>query len=113
MASKLDVPKEVVDVNAMQRTLRATTIDLVPVDSSDKQDWKTITILNLNWPSTTVIAKHLRVVVNSETYPWDSGRAKPWALSLTKANHGLRWIHDLSCEKNDITGACRDKVLLA
>lgn len=38
--SKVDVLDRGVDVKIFKRTLRATTTNLIPVDSFDKQNWR-------------------------------------------------------------------------
>lgn len=67
MASKIDVPDEIVDVRIMKRTLRATIVDLICVDSVNERDWRSSVIQSSNQPSSNV-AKDLRkfIVVSGE-----------------------------------------------
>lgn len=60
MASKVYVPDEAVDMKLMKRPLRATAVDLVPLDPFDDQDWRNSNIRSLNKPSSTMAAKDLK-----------------------------------------------------
>lgn len=70
LASKVDVPDEIVGIKVIKRTLRATAADLVPIDSLDEQDWRGSIIQSLNQPSSTMATKNLQkcVIVNGELY---------------------------------------------
>lgn len=40
LASKVNVPDEIVDMKTFERILGVTTSDLIPVDSSHEKDWR-------------------------------------------------------------------------
>lgn len=88
----------------MKRTLRATTTDLISIDSFDEQDWQRSIMGSLNQPSSTVAAKELKLLLLLKaSYHQGIGGVLAQVLSLTEAKDGLFRNHDLSSDEHDIS----------
>lgn len=89
----------------VKKTLRATITGTILSGLIEKQDWHSSIIHNLNLLSTIGIAKGLKdfMIISGELYLRGSGEVLARALSLTEAKELLHHVHELSCDKDDVS----------
>lgn len=58
LASNIDISDEAVDVRVIKKTLRATIVELIPIDPAAEKDWRLSIIQNLIQPSSSVATKN-------------------------------------------------------
>lgn len=105
LASKIDVPEEVVDVRIMKRHCEPPQQICFLLIRLINEIGKILSFKILNQPSSNVAAKDLKnfIVINGKVYFQGSAAALTQAFSLIEVKEEYAMRHDISSEENDIS----------